>query len=115
MSIRFLPALSCLLVLGACSVEVSTESNAAEPTPVAAPEMPATSQVMQAGCYGCVFGMEGAEGCQLAVQIDGKPVLVEGVSVSMHPLGLCQEVKEVEIAGEMQGDVFAASAFSVRQ
>jgi hypothetical protein len=114
MSTRLLPALVSLLVLGACSVEVSTESNAADSSPVAAPEMPATAQVMEVGCYGCVYEAEGASGCQLAVKIDGNPVLVEGVNVGAHELGLCEGTKQAEIAGEMQGDAFVASAFSVR-
>lgn len=99
-----------LVLAAACTAEVSTETETAAPA-----AMPESAQVMEVGCYGCSYNAEGARGCQLAVVLDGKPVLVEGVAVGAHALGLCTATKQATIAGEMQGDTFVASAFSVNE
>jgi hypothetical protein len=41
------------------------------------------SQIVEASCGQCQFGMEG-HGCELAVRIDGKPYFVDGTSLDSH-------------------------------
>ena len=66
-----------------------------------------------AGCGSCVFGMEGVEGCPLAVKIDGKPYLVTGVEMDAlgdaHAAdGLCSVARQATTVGRVEGDRFVA-------
>ncbi len=82
--------------LFSCSVAVETEI--------------ATPQTVSAGCGACTYQIEGAEGCPLAVEIDGKPMLVTGSDFNAMDNGLCAEKAQLEVVGEVQGDKFAASS-----
>ncbi len=75
----------------------------------------ATTMTVDAGCAGCIFEMEGAEGCQLAVKVDGKPYLVSGSDVDAHESGLCDSVKKAVVAGKVEGDKFVATSFELQR
>ena len=112
---RLLIAFAGLMLLGACSVEVTTESKAAESTTTSS--MPSDSQTLEVGCYRCTFAVDGAEGCELAVKVDDKPYLVTGVNANAHALGLCtasETPKMAELSGSVEGDQFVATAFSLK-
>ena len=58
--------------------------------------------------------MEGVKGCKLAVKIDGKPYLVTGVELNAGSLGLCGSAKPAKVAGNIEGDKFAATQFGLQ-
>lgn len=110
MKLFSIPLLISALTFASCSMEASYDVEAYDGS---TPELPADAQTYEVGCYGCVFEMEGAVGCQTALKFDGKAVLVEGAVPNAHAMGLCNGVMEATVAGEMDGDVFVASAFSI--
>lgn len=75
------------------------------------------SQVVEASCGTCKFGMEG-KGCELAVKINGKAYFVEGVD--LHKLGdahsadgMCNAVRKAEVTGDIKGEKFIAGSFKL--
>jgi hypothetical protein len=89
----------------------------ADENPVTQSTSVATSvgnSVVEAGCADCIFKMEGAEGCELAVKIDGKPYLVSGVEVDTHSSGMCESALKAVVSGKVQGDKFVASKFELQ-
>ncbi len=80
---------------------------------------PSVSQVsmnetVEAGCASCIFEMEGTEGCQLAVKIDGKPYLVSGADVDAHESGLCESAKQAVVTGTVEAGKFVATSFELQ-
>lgn len=80
----------------------------AEPMADASPTLRVT-----AGCGSCVFGMEDALGCPLAVKVKGRAYLVSGVEMDdlgdAHAAdGLCNVAREADAAGHVDGDRFVA-------
>jgi hypothetical protein len=76
-----------------------------------------TTQMVEASCATCNFGLEG-NGCSLAVKVDGKSYPVSGVD--FHAIGdahaehgLCNAVRVAEIDGEIKDGVFLASSFNL--
>jgi hypothetical protein len=67
------------------------------------------SHFMEVGCANCTFGMDGVEGCQAAVKVNDEPVLLTGVPVDAHGLGLCQNPKKAHIHGSMVEGKYVAS------
>ncbi len=88
----------------------ATEDTGTEPQNVSAEEM--TTEV---GCGSCIYDMPGVKGCPLAAKIDGKAMLVTGVSVDAHGLGLCKKAKEAVVAGSVEGDKFVATKVDVKK
>jgi hypothetical protein len=96
MRIALALALSALPLFTSCSVETG-----------ASPEL---TQELEAGCGSCMYHLEEAEGCPLAVVLDGKPMLVTGSDFDAMAHGLCLEKARVRIAGESDGTSFAATS-----
>ncbi|UCD30776.1 MAG: hypothetical protein JSV03_17275 [Planctomycetota bacterium] len=67
-----------------------------------------------AGCGGCIFKMDGVEGCKLAVRLGNQAYLVEGASVDAHQSGLCSAAKPAEVAGKLENGKFVASQFTLK-
>jgi hypothetical protein len=67
-----------------------------------------------AGCAGCSFSMAGAEGCQLAVEVEGTPFFVTGVDDDTHEMGLCENKRDALIEGEIVDGKFAATSFALK-
>lgn len=72
-----------------------------------------TSIQVTAGCGSCVFGMQGVEGCPLAVKIEGQPYLVTGVEMDAlgdaHAAdGLCSIARQATTSGRIEGGMFVA-------
>jgi len=91
----------------ACGEKTATAPAA---TTAAAP----ASQTLEVGCAGCVFHMPGAEGCQLAVKVDGQPYLVSGVEMPGHETGLCDRSRQADLKGKLEGDRFVATSFALK-
>ncbi len=76
------------------------------------------TQIVEASCGQCQFGMKGKGGCDLAVRIDGKSYFVEGTDINKHgdahaADGFCSVVRKAEVVGEIKGDRFVASSFKL--
>lgn len=70
---------------------------------------------VELGCAGCIFKMEGAEGCQTAAKVDGKTYMVEGGGVDAHAAGLCANSKEARVRGRIEGDHLIVSQIKIRK
>jgi len=84
---------------------------------VNAQEKPKT-QVVEAACGQCQFGMKGKGGCDLAVRIDGKSYFVDGTDINKHgdahaADGFCSAIRKAEVVGEVKNDRFVATSFKV--
>lgn len=65
----------------------------------------------EVGCAGCIYHMEGVEGCTPAIKMaDGEPMMLHGVPVDAHALGLCKAARGATVMGEVQDGAFVASA-----
>ena len=73
------------------------------------------TRIVEAGCASCIFGKEGAEGCQLAVSMDDKTYLVEGADIDAHRAGLCRASKKAKVAGRIEGEKFVATTFELQE
>ena len=88
----------------------SPETMATESDAVSADEM-----TVEVGCGDCIYDMPGLKGCPLAAKIDGTPMLVTGVKVNAHKLGLCKKAKEAVVVGHVEGDKFVATKVEVEE
>lgn len=118
-----------LFVAGLSAFQVGCSKSESESTP--APEVVASAptaveavaavasqvvetQVAEAGCATCIYGMEGVQGCQLAVKVAEKAYLVSGAEIDAHAAGLCSGAKQAEIAGKIEGGIFIASRLELK-
>jgi len=70
-----------------------------------------------ASCGTCNFKMK-AEGCPLAIKMEGKYYLVDGTSIDEHgdahaDDGFCNAVKKAKVQGSIQGDRFKVTYFEI--
>lgn len=75
-------------------------------------------QIVEASCGQCQFGMTEKKGCDLAVRIDGKPYFVEGTNLDDHGDahahdGFCSVIRKAEVVGEIKGNSFVVSTFTL--
>ena len=75
------------------------------------------SQVVEASCGECQFGMDG-EDCDLAVRIDGEAYYVDGSNTDDHgdahaADGICNAIRQAVVVGEVVDGRFVASAFEL--
>ncbi|NJM79455.1 MAG: hypothetical protein HC854_07305 [Flavobacterium sp.] len=76
------------------------------------------TQIVEASCGQCQFGMKSKKGCDLAVRIDGKSYFVEGSSIDEHGDahghdGFCEAIRQAEVVGEVKENVFVVSSFKL--
>ena len=76
------------------------------------------TQIVEASCGQCQFGMKGKGGCDLAVRIDGKSYFVDGTDIHKHgdahaEDGFCSTIRKAEVVGEIKDDRFVASSFKL--
>ena len=76
------------------------------------------TQIVEASCGQCKFGMKDKKGCDLAVRIDGKSYFVEGTKLDSHgdahaADGFCSTIRKAEVVGEVKDNKFIASSFKL--
>jgi hypothetical protein len=76
------------------------------------------TQIVEASCGQCQFGMKDKKGCDLAVRIDGKAYFVEGTKLDSHgdahaEDGFCSTVRKAEVVGEIKDNKFVATQFKL--
>lgn len=92
---------------------------------VQAQEKPKTPQLdptkktyeVLASCGTCNFKMK-AQGCPLAIKLDGKFYFVDGTSIDEHgdahaDDGFCNAVKKAKVQGAIEGDRFKVTYFEI--
>ncbi|MEQ8768069.1 MAG: DUF6370 family protein [Planctomycetota bacterium] len=72
---------------------------------------------VDAGCGRCQFGLDD-DGCELAVRMLETTYLVDGSSIDDHgdahaDDGLCNAVRQAEVAGRVEDGRFIATSFQV--
>ncbi len=85
----------------------------AQDTPT--PALPVPRQIVEAACGECQFGMT-ANGCDLAIRIDGSTYFVDGTKIDDHgdahaDDGLCNKIRKALVSGHMQNGRFVADEF----
>lgn len=68
-----------------------------------------SDRTVEVGCAKCIYGMPGIQGCTLAANIDGQPMLVTGADVDFKANKLCSAAKPAVVTGTMEGDNLVAS------
>lgn len=76
------------------------------------------TQIVEASCGQCQFGMKSKSGCDLAVRIDGKSYFVEGTKLDDHgdahaEDGFCSAIRKAEVSGEIVNDKYVATSFKL--
>lgn len=76
------------------------------------------TQIIEAACGQCQFGMQGKAGCDLAVRLDNKSYFVDGTDIHKYgdahdKNGLCTTIRKAEVVGEVKGDRFLVSEFKL--
>ena len=103
------------LILAGCGESSTPEATA--PT-VVAPTVSisaAAPLTLEVGCAKCIYQVEGANDCsQVATAIDGKTLLISGVNVDAHEMGLCSAAKMASVEGAVEGGKFIASKVEVQ-
>lgn len=74
--------------------------------------------IVEAGCGRCCFKSKGMKKCSLAVKIDGQVYHVQGKD--LHDFGkpklkhgLCREIRQAEVSGEIVNNNFMAYDFKL--
>ncbi|MBC7934927.1 MAG: hypothetical protein H7Y86_06170 [Rhizobacter sp.] len=75
-----------------------------------------STQIVEASCGQCKFGMKGKTGCDLAVRINGAPYFVDGSSIDKHgdahaKDGFCESIRKAKVSGALVNNRFVASSF----
>ncbi|NQY10753.1 MAG: hypothetical protein HRT71_14740 [Flavobacteriales bacterium] len=65
----------------------------------------AEMQIVEVSCGQCKFGLEG-DGCDLAINIDGKKYWVDGTTMDEHGDahghgGMCNTIRKAKVKGEL--------------
>ncbi|TDP58174.1 DUF6370 family protein [Flavobacterium dankookense] len=76
------------------------------------------TQIVEASCGQCQFGMKSKSGCDLAVRMDGKSYFVEGTDINKHgdahaEDGFCSAIRQAEVVGEVKDNKFVVSHFKL--
>lgn len=76
------------------------------------------TQIVEASCGQCQFGMKSKSGCDLAVRIDGKSYFVEGTKLDDHgdahaEDGFCSAIRKAEVSGEIVNEKYVATSFKL--
>ncbi|MES2748559.1 MAG: DUF6370 family protein [Bacteroidota bacterium] len=77
-----------------------------------------TTQIVEAACGQCKFGMTDKKGCDLAVRIDNKAYFVAGTTINDHGDahshdGFCSAIRKAEVTGEVKDNRFVATSFKL--
>ncbi len=94
--------------------EAASPQHGGENAPPSAGLNVSQERTVEVACASCIYHIPGVKGCKLAATIDGKPMLVTGVRVNAHKLGLCSQAKKAVVAGKVDGDNFVATKFEVK-
>jgi hypothetical protein len=102
-------SLGAALALGGCSQTSKTETAATSEV------VTLRSETVEVACGSCVYGMDGVNGCKLAVKIDnGDPMLATGSDVDLHAHNLCKAPTKAVVTGEVEGDTLVMTSVEIK-
>ena len=84
---------------------------------VSTPDPAKKIQIVEASCGQCQFKLK-AEGCDLAVRIDGKAYFVDGTEIDSHgdahaSDGFCKAIRKARVQGEIVDNRFKVTYFTL--
>ena len=108
--------LSCTLLVIGCQSRIELTSVSTN-TPTIEQPVTLTSQIIEASCGQCQFGMEG-KGCDLAVRFDGKSYYVDGAEIddfgdAHGDDGMCNCIRQARVSGHVNNGRFVAESFEL--
>lgn len=76
------------------------------------------SQIVEASCGQCNFGLKTQKGCDLAVRINGKAYFVDGTDIDDHgdahaKEGFCNAISKAKVTGNIVDERFKATSFKL--
>jgi hypothetical protein len=71
-----------------------------------------TNKSIELGCAQCVFHMAGADGCELAANVDGKTYMVKG-NHGQNAHHFCEAGKPATVTGMIDGDTLIVTSVKV--
>ena len=77
-----------------------------------------STQIVEASCGQCNFGMKGKACCDLAVRIEGVSYFVDGAKIDKfgdaHAKdGFCNAIRKAKVSGKIKKNRFIASSFTL--
>ena len=77
-----------------------------------------STQIVEASCGQCNFGMTGKAGCDLAVRIEGAPYFVDGAKIDKfgddHATArFWTAIRKSKVSGKIKKNRFIASSFTL--
>ncbi|NNF07832.1 MAG: hypothetical protein HKN21_13800 [Candidatus Eisenbacteria bacterium] len=69
---------------------------------------------VEVGCAGCVYKLEGAEGCQTAVKIGDTAMMAPKAPIDAHSAGLCAGPKKAKMKGSIQDGKLVTEAMELQ-
>jgi hypothetical protein len=100
---------SCLFALSSSGQQAGNSLNK--------PDSARPIQILDVACGQCKLGLK-ADGCTLAVRVNGKAYFVDGTSIDEHgdahgKDGFCNAIRKAEVQGEIVGDRVVVTYFKL--
>jgi hypothetical protein len=67
------------------------------------------TMTVEVGCGMCTYSMDGVESCTPAAKVGDQAVLITGVDIDAHALGLCSAPKQAVVTGTMEEGTLVAT------
>ncbi|TDQ28835.1 DUF6370 family protein [Tenacibaculum caenipelagi] len=77
------------------------------------------TQIVEASCGQCQFGLKNQNGCDLAIKVDGQAYFVDGAHIDDYGdshdenTGFCNVVRKAEVSGKVEDGRFKSSSFKI--
>ncbi|MDP2539918.1 hypothetical protein CSC81_05595 [Tenacibaculum discolor] len=77
------------------------------------------TQIVEASCGQCKFGLDSQHGCDLAVKVDGQAYFIDGAHIDDYGdahdknIGFCNVVRKAEVTGKVENGRFKATSFKI--
>ncbi|MDO6674139.1 DUF6370 family protein [Tenacibaculum sp. 1_MG-2023] len=77
------------------------------------------TQIVEASCGQCKFGLNNQQGCDLAIKIDQNAYFIDGAHIDdfgdAHDknIGFCNVVRKAEVTGKVENGRFKATSFKI--
>lgn len=106
MSVRYTVIFALCMLMSGCN----------KPEPPAATPKPADQKISgthDVGCGMCIYKLQGQKGCITYVSVEGMPLLLKGVDVNAHAIGLCEQAGKATVTGKVENGRLIATDFKL--
>ena len=79
------------------------------------------TQIAEASCGQCKFGLDSQHGCDLAVKIDGQAYFIDGAHIDDfgdahdEKIGFCNVIRKVKVTGKLENNRFKATTLKIAE